>query len=102
MKIKKGDKVIMMAGKDRGKDGKVLRALPATRKVVVEGLNLIKKHQKPRQQGEKGQLVEIPRAVDASNVRVICPACSKPTRIGYQISKDGKKNRICKKCKQQL
>lgn len=102
MKIKKGDKVIMTAGKDSGKEAKVLRVLPRTQRVVVEGLNLVKKHQRPRKQGEKGQLIEIPRAVDSSNMRIICSGCGKKTRVGYQKTESGKKVRICKKCKQQI
>ncbi len=98
MKIKKGDLVQMIVGKDRGKQGKVIKAIPKERKVVVEGLNLVKKHQRPRREGQKGQIVLIPRAVDVSNVMLICPHCKRPTRVGYQ-GRRPHKVRICKKCK---
>ena len=101
MKIKKGDIVKMLAGKDRGKTGKVLRSLPDKNKVIVEGLNIIKKHTKPRKEGQKGQRVEVPRAVQSSNVMIICPKCGKPSRIGYKASED-KKYRICKKCGEEI
>ncbi len=103
MKFKKGDKIKMLAGKDKGKEGKILRVLKEAGKVAVEGLNLVKKHQKPRRQGEKGQLVEVPRAVSSSNVKLLCPACGQAARIGYRFSEDGlKKKRFCKKCQQAL
>jgi large subunit ribosomal protein L24 len=101
MKIKKNDQVKMLVGKDRGKTGKVLRTLPNNEKVVIEGLNLIKKHKKSNKEGEPGQRVEIPRAVAISNVMLICPHCGKKTKVGYKIVQD-KKVRVCKKCKGQL
>lgn len=97
MKIKKNDTVKMMAGKDSGKTGKVLRVLATDEKIMVEGLNMMKKHTRPRREGEKGQRIELPRAVDISNVILICPKCSKPTRVGYKVNDDAK-FRICKKC----
>lgn len=101
MKIKKGDNIKMLSGKDRGKTGKVLRVMPVTKKALIEGLNLVKKHVRPRKQGEKGQRVSVPAAIDLSNLMLICPKCSKPTRVGY---KPGEKNkfRICKKCKSEI
>ncbi len=97
MKIKKGDNVKIISGKDRGKTGKVLRVFPGAGKALVEGLNLVKKHVRPRKQGEKGQRVSVPAAIDISNIMLICPKCSKSSRVGYKIS--GKnKFRICKKC----
>lgn len=101
MKIKKGDMVKMLAGKDSGKTGKVLQAVPQDKKVVVEGLNIVKKHAKPRRQGEKGQRVEIPRRVQISNVMLVCPKCAKTTRVGYKLL-NGKKQRICKKCQGEI
>jgi large subunit ribosomal protein L24 len=97
MKIRKGDNVKMLSGKDRGKTGKVLRVLPKVRKAVVEGLNIAKKHVRPRRQGEKGQRVSVPAPVDISNLALICPKCSKPTRVGYKLTEKNK-FRICKKC----
>jgi large subunit ribosomal protein L24 len=99
MKVKKGDSVLITAGKDKGRTGKIMKAMPKELKVLVEGINLKKKHVRPKKQGEKGQVVEIPAALDISNVKVICPKCGKATRVGYAMEKDVK-NRICKKCKQ--
>ncbi len=91
----------MLQGKDRGKMGKILITLPEERKVVVEGLNTVKHHQKPRKQGQKGQIVTRERAIDISNVQLVCPKCNKPTRIGHQVSGD-KKYRVCKKCQSEI
>ena len=99
MKIKKGDNVLIIAGKDKGRTGKIIKALPKELKVLVEGMNLKKKHSRPKRQGEKGQIVEIPAALDVSNVKIICPKCGKVTRVGYKIEKNNKQ-RICKKCNQ--
>lgn len=101
MKIKKNDLVKMLAGKDSGKTGKVLQVAPQVGKVVVEGLNIVKKHSKPRKQGEKGQRIEVPRKVQISNVMLICPKCAKATRIGYKMIA-GKKQRVCKKCQGEI
>jgi large subunit ribosomal protein L24 len=101
MKIKKNDQVKILAGKDRGKTGKVLRVLSAENKVVVEGLNIVKKHVKPRKEGENGQRIEIPGKADISNVMLICTKCGKPTRVGYSVTEKSK-FRICKQCKAEL
>lgn len=97
MRIKKGDLVKMISGKDKGKTGKVLKVLSLERKVVIEGLNIVKKHNRPRKEGEKGQRVEIPRAVAVSAAMLLCPKCAKAARVGYKISGDNK-FRICKRC----
>ena len=98
MNIKKGDNVKVLSGKDRGKTGAVLEVFTATGKIAVEGLNLFKKHSRPRKQGEKGQLIEVSRPLPASKVMLICPSCKAPTRIGGRI--EGKRKvRYCKKCK---
>jgi large subunit ribosomal protein L24 len=97
MKIKKGDTVLVISGKWKGKIGKVLRAFPRELKVLVEGVNIVKKHQKPKRAGEKGQIVEIPKPIPVSKVKLICPSCKKATRVGYKIE-DNKKFRVCKKC----
>lgn len=97
MKIHKGDNVIMLNGKDRGKAGKIILVLPERDKVVVEGLNLIKKHVRARKQGQKGQIINKERAIFASSVALVCKFCSKPTRIGHKVNGDNKV-RICKKC----
>lgn len=101
MKIKKGDQVKMKAGKDSGKTGKVLRVLAPEKKIVVEGLNIVKKHARPKREGEKGQRIEVPRKVDISNVMLVCPKCGKPARVGYKKT-DAGKFRICKKCQSEI
>lgn len=101
MKIKKNDLIKMLAGKDSGKTGKVLRVFPEEKKVVVDGLNMLKKHNRPKREGEKGQRIEMPRKVDISNAMLVCSKCSKPTRVAYKIEGD-KKMRVCKKCKAEI
>ncbi len=101
MKIKKGDTVLIISGKDRGKKGKILKAFPKKRKVLIEGVNLKKKHQKPKKTGEKGQIIEKPASISVSNVKLICSKCNKAVRIGYKIA-GKKKYRICKKCNKQI
>ncbi|MEI7425866.1 MAG: 50S ribosomal protein L24 [Candidatus Moraniibacteriota bacterium] len=101
MKIKKNDLVKMLAGKDSGKTGKVLRVYPTEQKIIVDGLNMLKKHNKPRKEGEKGQRVEIPRRIDISNAMLVCPKCGKPARISYKTEGD-KKIRVCKKCQAEI
>lgn len=101
MKIKKDDQVLIISGKYRGKKGKVLRVLPESEKITVEGANLIKKHVKPKKSGEKGQIVSLLSPFPASKVKLICPKCGKPTRLGVKIT--GKeKFRICKKCGERI
>lgn len=100
LKIKTGDIVKVIAGKDNGKTGKVLQAFPKYLRVSVEGVNSMVKNLRPRKQDEKGQKVEYPAPLHVSNVQVICPQCAKPTRIGHKILEDKKKARICKKCKE--
>lgn len=87
----------MLSGKDRGKKGKVLFTFPEDDKVVVEGLNMVKKHQRAKKQGQKGQIISKERRVSVSNVQLVCPKCSQSTRIGHKIEGD-LKLRICKKC----
>jgi large subunit ribosomal protein L24 len=99
MKIKKGDNVKVMSGKSRGKTGKVMQVLPTGRQLVIEGVAKTVKHAKTRKQGEKGQKIEFFAPIASSNVALICPKCSKPTRVGVQVGEKGKKTRICKKCK---
>ena len=101
MKVKKGDNVLIIAGKDKGRTGKILRALPREMKILVEGINLKKKHVRPKREGEKGQVVSVPAPMDASDVKLVCPKCGKATRVGYKIEKD-KKFRICKKCESEI
>lgn len=97
MKVKKNDKVLVLAGKDKGKTGNVLSVSTADNKVVVAGINIVTKHKKPRSQEDKGGIVKMEAGIDASNVQVICPVCGKATRVAHAIV-DGKKVRTCKKC----
>ena len=101
MNIKKGDNVVVLSGKDKGKQGKVLGTVPASLKVVVEGINMVTCHVKPRRQGEEGGIVKREAAIYASKVQVVCPKCGKGTRVAHKIE-DGKKTRICKKCGAEL
>lgn len=97
MRIKKGDTVQVLSGNDKGKKGEVLEVIPKDSKVVVKGINVRKKHIKPRKQGEEGGIIPIECAIDSSKVNVICPKCGKTTRVEYKVE-EGKKVRICKKC----
>jgi large subunit ribosomal protein L24 len=97
MKILKGDKVVVISGKDKGKTGIVQAVYPSKNKVVVEGVNVHKKHKKPTQQSPEGSVVEIYVPIDASNVAIVDPKTKKPSRVGYIVDKDGKKVRIAKK-----
>lgn len=101
MKLKKNDNIIMLSGKDRGKTGKISVVLPSAGKIVVEGLNLIKKHVRARKQGQKGQIISKERAVSVSSVALVCKFCGKPTRVGYKVEGDNKV-RICKKCEAEV
>lgn len=96
--VKTGDTVIVLSGKDKGKKGKVLAVSPKEGKVIVEKVNIVSKHIKPRRMGEPGGIIQAEGAMYASKVQIVCPACKEATRIGHEIDKDGKKIRICKKC----
>ncbi|MDD5145812.1 MAG: 50S ribosomal protein L24 [Candidatus Pacebacteria bacterium] len=101
MKLKKSDTVLIISGKYRGKKGKILSAYPKSEKILVEGINLKKKHQRPKKEGEKGQIVEIPFPMEAACAKLVCPKCGEATRVGYKVS-GGKKYRVCKKCSQEI
>jgi len=101
MKIKKGDTILVISGKDKGKKAKVLEAFPREKKILAEGINLVKKHRRAKSEKEKGQVIEIPKKINVSNVKFLCPKCSKAVRIGYKIV-EKKKYRVCKKCKQEI
>ena len=98
MKILKGDTVKILIGKDKGREGLVVKSLPKKDKVIVKGLNLYKKCIKPSQ-GKPGSIIEKERSITASKVGLICPNCKKTVRVAYQIDKAGEKSRICRKCK---
>ena len=101
MNVKKGDTVIVLSGKDKGKQGKVLGTVPSEAKVVVEGINMVTCHVKPRKQGEEGGIMKREAAMYASKVQVVCPKCNKGTRIAHKIE-NGKKTRVCKHCGAEL
>ena len=101
MNVKKGDTVIVLSGKDKGKQGKVLEVQPKAGKVIVEKVNVVSRHTKPRKQGETGGIVQREAAMYASKVQVVCPKCNKGTRIAHKIE-NGKKTRVCKHCGAEL
>lgn len=98
MNIRKGDTVTVITGKDSGKKGKVLRVLPADNRVVVEGINKAKKHQRPSRSLPQGGILQIETPLDASNVMLLCNKCNKPTRGAKKMLDNGQKARVCKKC----
>ena len=98
LKIKKGDRVRVLTGKDRGKDGNVTRVLPAAGKVIVDGVNVAKKHQQATKATMQGGIIDKDMPLPVANVAHLCPSCGKPTRVGYKIDGDGTKVRVCKKC----
>jgi len=99
MKIRKGDTVKILSGKDRGMRGKVMRVLAGESRILVEGVNVKKKHRRARRQDRKGEIVLMPAPIAASAAGVICPSCGQPTRVGYTWNGTGKKVRMCKKCR---
>ncbi|MEI6831281.1 MAG: 50S ribosomal protein L24 [Candidatus Omnitrophota bacterium] len=101
-KIKKNDIVMILAGKDKGKKGKVINVIVSTKRALVEGLNLAKKHKRQSSQGQKGGIISIEMPVSISNLMVICKSCSKPSRMGVMLQKDGTKTRFCKACKEAI
>ena len=104
MFVKTGDTVVLLTGDDKyvGKNGKVLSVSPKEGKVIVEGINVVKKHVKPRKDGDPSGIIETESAIYASKVQVVCPKCDKPTRVGHKITEDGAKVRVCKKCGAEL
>jgi large subunit ribosomal protein L24 len=98
MKIRKGDRVQVLTGKDRGKTGTVTRSIPARGKVIVDGVNVAKKHQKPTSATQQGGIIDKEMPIPVANVAIVCNSCSKPTRIGYRFEADGTKVRVCRKC----
>ncbi len=100
--VKTGDTVVVLSGKDKGKQGAVLAVSPKEGKVIVEKVNMVKKHVKPRRMGEPGGIIEAEGAMYASKVQIVCPRCKKPTRIGHKLFEDGTKGRVCKKCGEEI
>lgn len=97
MKLKKGDEIIVIAGKDKGRKGKIEKVLPRLGAVLIPGINLVKKHLKPRGEGKPGGIIDVVKPILIPKVALVCPKCGKKTRIGYLITKD-RKERVCKKC----
>lgn len=100
MKIRKGDTVVITAGKDRGKKGKVRRALPNEDRVIVEGLNMIKRHSRARRAARQAGIIELEAPLHVSKMMLVCDKCGKPTRIGFRFLDDGRKVRICNSCQE--
>jgi len=101
MKIRKGDNVKIISGKDRGKTGKITHFFPREDKVVVEGVNIHKKHSRPKKQGQKGQIIQMPMPIHVSNAMIVCKVCGKTTRVGVKTT-EKEKIRVCKKCDGEL
>lgn len=102
MKLKKGDNVLVISGKDKGKTGKIEKVFPAKNQVLVSGVNIIKKHVKPSKKNPHGGIIQLNKPISASNVMLICPQCNAATRVGFLVLESGKKLRICKKCKESI
>ena len=98
MNVKKGDTIVVLSGKDKGKQGKVLKSDPKGGKVIVGGVNVAMKHKKPRKQGEEGGILKMETPIYACKVMLVCPKCGKPTRPAYRFLDDGSKTRVCRKC----
>jgi large subunit ribosomal protein L24 len=98
LKIKKGDRVRVLTGKDRGHEGEVMRVIPSTGKVIVDGANVAKKHQRATKATMQGGIIDKDMPLPVANVALVCPSCGKATRVGFKIDKDGTKVRACKKC----
>jgi large subunit ribosomal protein L24 len=98
LKIRKGDRVRILAGKDRGKEGEVMYALPGEGKVIVDGANIAKKHQAPTRTTKQGGIIDKDMPIPVANVALLCPLCGKATRVGYRFDAAGNKSRACKKC----
>lgn len=102
MKLKKGDTVLITAGKDSGREGRIVVVLPKEGKVIVEGVNKYKKHIKPRGESQTGSIQERERPINVASVAFMCPKCKQVTRIGYKDTREGKKIRICRKCEENI
>jgi large subunit ribosomal protein L24 len=102
MKIRKGDTVVIIAGKDRGKRGKVRRAWPDEERVVVDGLNMIKRHSRARRAARQAGIIELEAPIHVSNVMLVCEKCGNPTRVSFRFLDDGKKVRICNSCQEMI
>ena len=102
MKLKKGDTVLVITGKNKGKTGKIEQVFPKINQILVTGVNIIKKHTRPTKKNPHGGIIQINKPISASNVLLLCPRCNKPTRVGIKMLDKSKKLRICKKCKESV
>lgn len=102
MKLKKGDQVLVTAGKDKGKRGKVTKILPRSFRVIVEKANIYVRHVKPKGKEQPGQILKRERPLTVANVALVCPKCKEQTRVGYRETREGKKIRVCRKCKGEI
>ncbi len=102
LKIRKGDTVEVITGEDKGKKGKILRILPSGKRAIVEGINFMKKHKRRTRDDQQGGIVSVEAPLELSNLMFFCKQCNQPRRIGFSLSKEGTKTRICKACKEAL
>lgn len=102
LNVKKGDTVKVIAGKDKGKQGKILRSIPDKGRVVVEKVNVVKKAMRPSQKNPQGGIITMEAAINVSNVMLVCPSCNEATRVAHRIDEAGKKHRVCKKCNKDI
>ena len=102
LNLKTNDEVLVITGKDKGKKGKILSINNDANRITVEGVNVVSKHKKPKSAQEKGGIFEEEASIDASNVKIVCPSCQKPSRIGKKVSDNGNRIRVCKKCGEEL
>ncbi len=102
MKLKKGDEVVVLLGRDKGKKGKISAVLPRDRQVIVDGVNVLKRHTKPGAKHPKGGILDVTHPMPAGKVALVCPNCKKPTRVGWQVNVKGDKHRVCRKCKKEI
>jgi large subunit ribosomal protein L24 len=102
LKIRKGDRVRVLSGKDKGKEGEVMRSIPKAGKLIVDGVNVAKKHQRPTQATQQGGIIDKDMPIPVSNVALVCPSCGKATRVGYTFDRSGAKVRVCKKCESEI
>ena len=102
MKIRRGDRVRVLTGKDRGKEGEVMRAIPAEGRVIVDGVNIAKRHTRATRQTQQGGIIDKDMPIRVDNVAIVCSGCGKATRVGYRFDDQGRKVRICRKCKADL
>ena len=100
--VKTGDTVMVISGKEKGKKGKIVAVSPKEGKVLIEGVNMVSKHVKPRQAGQEGGIVKAEGAMYACKVQLVCPHCGKATRVGHKVAEDGSKSRVCKRCGETL